>query len=224
MTRCWSTCHAYGLLAAYTPVMHLRRVDGAFFNTYLESFERVWASARVAGRLAGGVPIVSIAKHAAAGWTTGDDPHAPRADEPQAVGQRGSFAISRGEPAAAAARPIPGWWTIPTGGLKKKRDAHCSAPSGSAGRRPAWRLRLTGLVGVFSDPRHTRSPTADGEVRQSRSTPAFTASRSAAGWPRTLNPMRPPGSRRRISMITTCTPPSAAVLATPSTALSLMST
>ncbi len=39
--------HAYGILAAYTPVLHLRRVDGAFFNTYVESFERVWASARM---------------------------------------------------------------------------------------------------------------------------------------------------------------------------------
>jgi hypothetical protein len=38
--------HVYGLLAAYTPTMHLRRVDGAYFQTYLESFERVWASAR----------------------------------------------------------------------------------------------------------------------------------------------------------------------------------
>lgn len=38
--------HVYGLLAAHTPTMHIRRVDGAFFNTYLESFERVWASAR----------------------------------------------------------------------------------------------------------------------------------------------------------------------------------
>src|SRR5690606_18184982 len=38
--------HVYGILAAYTPVMHLRRVDGAYFNTYLESFERVRASAR----------------------------------------------------------------------------------------------------------------------------------------------------------------------------------
>lgn len=38
--------HAYGVLAAHTPTMHLRRMDGAFFNTYLESFERVWASAR----------------------------------------------------------------------------------------------------------------------------------------------------------------------------------
>jgi len=38
--------HVYGLLAAYTPVLRLRRVDGAYFSTYLESFERVWASAR----------------------------------------------------------------------------------------------------------------------------------------------------------------------------------
>jgi hypothetical protein len=38
--------HVYGILAAYTPTMHLRRVDGTYFQTYLESFERVWASAR----------------------------------------------------------------------------------------------------------------------------------------------------------------------------------
>ncbi len=38
--------HAYGLLAAYTPVFHLRRVDGQWFETYTESFERVWATAR----------------------------------------------------------------------------------------------------------------------------------------------------------------------------------
>ncbi|NEW73536.1 XRE family transcriptional regulator [Streptomyces sp. DASNCL29] len=40
--------HAYGVLAAYTPTMHLRRIDGAYFNTYIESYERVWASARPA--------------------------------------------------------------------------------------------------------------------------------------------------------------------------------
>lgn len=38
--------HVYGILAAYTPTMHIRRMDGAYFNTYLESYERVWASAR----------------------------------------------------------------------------------------------------------------------------------------------------------------------------------
>lgn len=38
--------HAYGLLAAYTPVLHLRRVDGQWFETYIESYERVWATAR----------------------------------------------------------------------------------------------------------------------------------------------------------------------------------
>jgi transcriptional regulator with XRE-family HTH domain len=38
--------HVYGILAAYTPCLRIRRIDGAFFNTYLESFERVWSSAR----------------------------------------------------------------------------------------------------------------------------------------------------------------------------------
>ncbi|MFG3437878.1 XRE family transcriptional regulator [Nonomuraea sp. NPDC047897] len=38
--------HVYGILAAFTPTIHIRRVDGAWFNTYLESYERVWASAR----------------------------------------------------------------------------------------------------------------------------------------------------------------------------------
>jgi transcriptional regulator with XRE-family HTH domain len=38
--------HVYGILAAYTPCLHLRRVDGLFFHTYVESFERVWASSR----------------------------------------------------------------------------------------------------------------------------------------------------------------------------------
>ena len=41
--------HAYGLLAAYTPVFRLRRVDGQWFETYIESYERVWASARPYG-------------------------------------------------------------------------------------------------------------------------------------------------------------------------------
>jgi hypothetical protein len=38
--------HVYGLFAAYTPCLHIRRIDGQYFNTYLESVERVWASAR----------------------------------------------------------------------------------------------------------------------------------------------------------------------------------
>lgn len=38
--------HVYGILAAHTPTLRFRRVDGAYFSTYRESFERVWASAR----------------------------------------------------------------------------------------------------------------------------------------------------------------------------------
>jgi transcriptional regulator with XRE-family HTH domain len=47
--------HVYGILAAYTPVLRLRRVDGAYFSTYLESFERVWGSARALEPDTGGV-------------------------------------------------------------------------------------------------------------------------------------------------------------------------
>lgn len=38
--------HVYGILAAYTPTMRIRRVDGAYFQTFLESYEKIWASAR----------------------------------------------------------------------------------------------------------------------------------------------------------------------------------
>ena len=34
------------ILAAWTPCLRLRRIDGAYFHTYVESFERVWSSAR----------------------------------------------------------------------------------------------------------------------------------------------------------------------------------
>ena len=38
--------HVYGILAAYTPCLHLKRIGGGYFNTYEESFERVWSSSR----------------------------------------------------------------------------------------------------------------------------------------------------------------------------------
>jgi transcriptional regulator with XRE-family HTH domain len=39
--------HVYGHSAPYAPVMHLRRLDGGLtFDTYVHSFELVWASAR----------------------------------------------------------------------------------------------------------------------------------------------------------------------------------
>jgi hypothetical protein len=41
--------HVYGILAAYTPCLRIRRIDGAFFHTYVESFERVWSSSRPLG-------------------------------------------------------------------------------------------------------------------------------------------------------------------------------
>ena len=40
------TLHVYGLLGAHAPLVHLRRLgEGDLFNTYAESFERVWSVA-----------------------------------------------------------------------------------------------------------------------------------------------------------------------------------
>lgn len=38
--------HVYGQGAAYSPTLHLRRLaGGALFDTYAQSFERVWETA-----------------------------------------------------------------------------------------------------------------------------------------------------------------------------------
>jgi hypothetical protein len=38
--------HVLGMAAAYAPVLHLRRSAGDLISTYIDSFERVWESAR----------------------------------------------------------------------------------------------------------------------------------------------------------------------------------
>jgi ADP-ribose pyrophosphatase YjhB (NUDIX family) len=90
-----------------------------------------------------------------------DDPRAPAATsrKPSASvvlrNHRGELLLLR--------RVGSGLWTIPTGALKKKETAtacairECREETGLA-------VELTGLVGVFSDPRH-RIAYPDGEVR-----------------------------------------------------------
>jgi ADP-ribose pyrophosphatase YjhB (NUDIX family) len=90
-----------------------------------------------------------------------DDPQAPRptSRKPSASvvlrNNRGQVLLLR--------RAGSGWWTIPTGALKKKETLtacavrECREETGLA-------VELTGLVGVFSDPRH-RIAYPDGEVR-----------------------------------------------------------
>lgn len=62
--------HAYGILAAYTPTLRIRRLDGQFFNTYLESFERVWASARPATNTGGDDSSDATVEHIPDGLVT----------------------------------------------------------------------------------------------------------------------------------------------------------
>lgn len=96
-------------------------------------------------------------------WRTDywDDPHAPKptSRRPSASvvvrNHRGELLLLR--------RAGSGLWTIPTGALRKKETLtacairECREETGLA-------VELTGLVGVFSDPRH-RIAYPDGEVR-----------------------------------------------------------
>ena len=140
--------------------MHLRRVDGAFFNTYIESFERVWASARAPESDLAGVPWQDQDSRRSAAPTTGRPARpAPTSRKPSASvvlrNHSGELLLLR--------RADSGRWTIPTGALKKKETLtacairECREETGLA-------VELTGLVGVFSDPRH-RIAYPDGEVR-----------------------------------------------------------
>lgn len=59
-----------------------------------------------------------------------------------------------------------GRWTIPTGGLKKNETLTACAVR-ECREETGLEVEITGLAGVFSDPRHVTAY-ADGEVRQPR--------------------------------------------------------
>src|SRR6266704_3067583 len=96
-------------------------------------------------------------------WRTDywDDPHAPKptSRKPSASvvlrNNRGELLLLR--------RAGSGLWTIPTGAVKKKETVTACAVR-ECREETGLTVELTGLVGVFSDPRH-RIAYPDGEVR-----------------------------------------------------------
>lgn len=80
--------HAYGAVAATSPVMHVRRIAGGrLFPHYMESFERVWDEAEpLAGKSAG---LRMVAGSDGAADRLPRRPRGARGEQPGAFGERG---------------------------------------------------------------------------------------------------------------------------------------
>ena len=155
--------HAYGVPAGQSPVLHLRRFPGGrLFDHYMASFERVWADGSAARRVrrrdrGRGVGVGRRIDYL-------DDPDAPAANSlvpsvnVAVVDERGS----------AAADPALGQRQL---GVARRRDGprreHLRRRrSARRRRRPGVDCEITGLVGIYTNPRHVILYTSDGEVRQ----------------------------------------------------------
>ena len=115
-------------------------------------------------------------------------------------------------------RTDTGAWTLPTGGLKK-RETLTQCAIRETLEETGVHIEITGLVGVFSDPRHVIAY-ADGEVRApvnvcvharpTGGTPTVTAEASEVRW---VDPADLPGyeihpaQRRRIEWGIACMEP-----------------
>lgn len=90
-----------------------------------------------------------------------DDPHAPKPNSRKPS----ASALVRDDDGRVLLlrRTDTGMWTLPTGGLKKRETlSQCAVRE--CLEETGVQIEITGLVGVFSDPRHVIAY-ADGEVR-----------------------------------------------------------
>jgi 8-oxo-dGTP pyrophosphatase MutT (NUDIX family) len=102
-----------------------------------------------------------------------DDPAAPAPNSRKASAS--AFVTDGAGRVLLLRRPDNGLWTIPTGGVKKNETVAAAAVRETR-EETGLLVTVTGLVGIFSDPRHIIEY-ADGEVRQPinicfRATPA----------------------------------------------------
>ncbi|WP_322750574.1 MULTISPECIES: NUDIX domain-containing protein [unclassified Frankia] len=91
-----------------------------------------------------------------------DDPAAPRPTSRKASAS--AFVRNDTGGVLLLRRPDNGLWTIPTGGVKKNETVAAAAVRETR-EETGLDIDITGLVGIFSDPRHVIRY-SDGEVRQ----------------------------------------------------------
>ena len=145
--------HVYGLPAGHAPVLHLRRLSaGELFDTYAESFERVWA-----------LPAVWASREAAA-WPRRalQRPGRPRGQQHRGRGDR--LCAGRRRRVLLIRRTTTTYGRCRVAG----RTSASTSPRPSSARRKEESgidVEVTGFIGVYTNPNHVVEY-SDGEVRQ----------------------------------------------------------
>ena len=147
--------HVFGVTAAVAPVWHLRKLPGGeLAGLYIDSFERVWETAH-----AGGWGLAGVARRI----DYYDDPSAPEANS--LVPSVNVVVTNAAGEVLLIRRSDNDNWAVP-GGAIDLGESMVQAAVRETREETGIDCEVTGLVGIYTDPRHVILYTSNGEVRQ----------------------------------------------------------
>ena len=148
--------HIYGIMANNAPVFHLRKIPGGeMATTYLESFERVWRRSTATTRRERRVSPRRIDYY--------DDPDAPKANS--LVPSVNVVVVNDAGEILMIRRSDNDNWAVP-GGAIDLGESVAQAAVRETLEESGIECEITGIIGIYSDPKHVILYTSNGEVRQ----------------------------------------------------------
>ena len=145
--------HVFGLPAAKAPVWHLRKVAGGeLASIFQESFDRVWET---------GIPVHGGLMARRIDYY--DDPNAPEANS--LVPSVNVVVVDDQSRVLMIRRTDNDNWAVP-GGAIDLGESVTQAAIRETKEESGIDCRITGLVGIYSDPKHVLHYTSNDEVRQ----------------------------------------------------------
>jgi 8-oxo-dGTP pyrophosphatase MutT (NUDIX family) len=145
--------HIYGFPASLAPVLHFRRTGGTTVSGYFESVEKVWQSA---------TPL-EVEETMPKRYGYYNDPAAPPANS--MVPSVNVVVTDDDGRLLMICRTDNGNWAVP-GGAVELGESLVGAAVRETFEETGITCEVTGLVGIYTDPKHVIHYTSNGEVRQ----------------------------------------------------------